>query len=193
MRLSLLMFTAILAAAPAAAQPAPPSTSPAVGASTTQDFDLPVSLDRIRGKLEQPPAVTLEGLNDIPNFKVEVQEKQKLEDLLAAIFKDVKKVYVPAEGVEMQEMERNWSQALSENPLLEQPYSGFSGHEIVAITVENVVGRWLAGPAMRALSSAQRAAAERAARDEVRTTIAQYCAAQPNHGAGIEICGPQFE
>src|SRR5204863_4921620 len=113
MRLSLLMITAILAAAPAAAQPTAASTSPA-GASPTQDFNLPVSLDRIRGRLEQPSASTLRGLDEVPNFKVEVLEKQKLEDLVAAIFKDVKKVYVPAEGVYMQEMERQWGVALSE-------------------------------------------------------------------------------
>jgi hypothetical protein len=188
MRLSLLMFTAILAAAPAAAQPAAPSTSPAAGASTAQDFDLPVSLDRIRGKLEQPPA--LRRLDDVPNFKVEVQEKQKVEDLIAAIFKDVKGVYVPPEGIYMQETERQWALALAENPLLEQPYASFSGGQIVAITVENVVGRLLAGPAMRALSKAQRAAALSAAREEVRAAVAQYCTAQPGHGSGIQICEP---
>jgi len=177
MRLSLLTFTAILAAAPAAAQP------------EEQGFALPVNLERIRGKLDQPPAITLRGL-DVPNFKVEVQEKQKIEDLVAAIFRDVKKVHIPPEGVYMQEMERQWDGALSENPLLEHPYSAFSGSEIVAITIENVVGRLLAGPAIRALSAAQHAAASRAAREEVRAAIAEYCAARPSRGSGIQICEP---
>jgi hypothetical protein len=43
---------------------------------------------------------------------------------------------------------------------------------------------------MRALSGGERAYAERAAREEVRQTIADYCAAQPNRGAGIQICQP---
>jgi len=190
MRLSLLLFTAILAASPAAAQPPAPSTSAAAGASTEQYFNLPVSLDRIRGKLEQPRGITLAGVDDVPTFKVEVLEKQRIEDLVAAILKDVKKVYVPAEGVYMQEMERQWGVALSENPLLEQPYSAFSGREMVAIAVENVVGRLLAGPAIRALSAAQHAAASRAAREEVRAAIAEYCATQPSRGSAIQICEP---
>ena len=55
------------------------------------------------------------------NFKVEVQEKQRLEDLVAAIFKDVKKVPVPAGGIYMQEMQRQWWPAV-DNPLM-QPYA----------------------------------------------------------------------
>ena len=189
MRMSLLVLTAILLAAAATAQPTAQPTTAAVS-STAQDFNLPVSLDRIRGRLEQRPAITLRVLDDVPNFKIEVLEKQKLEDLVAGILRDVKKVPVPPEGVYMQEMERMWGVALSENPLLEQPYSAFSGHEMVAITIENVLGRLLVGPALRALSAAERAAAQRAARDEVRAAIAEYCVAQPNRGSGIQICVP---
>jgi hypothetical protein len=188
MRLSLLLFTAILAAAPASAQEASSSVLSPGGepASAAQDFNLPVSLDRIRGKLEQPPAEMLRGLNDVPTFKVEIQEKQKLEELVAAIFKDVKKVPVPAGGIYMQEMQRQWWPSV-DNPLM-QPYAAFNQGQLATIVIENIVGKLLAGPAMRALSSAERAYAERAAREEVRQTIADYCAAQPNRGAGIQIC-----
>ena len=41
---------------------------------------------------------------------------------------------------------------------------------------------------MNAITNAEQAAAEAAAREELRRTIALYCAAQPNGGAGIEIC-----
>src|SRR5262249_61339730 len=133
MRLSLLTFTAILAAAPAAAQPALSSTSPAPSASTTQDFDLPVSLDRIRGRLEQP-AVTLRGLDDVPDFKVEVREKQKIEGLVAAILRDVRKVPVPAEGVYMQEMQRRRSRAVSEHPRGE-PEAGVGPGTVVTLHI----------------------------------------------------------
>jgi hypothetical protein len=157
--------------------------------SPAQDFDLPVSLDRIRGKLEQPSSLALSGVEEEPDFKVEVQERQRIEDLIAAMFRNVKPGPIPPEGVHMKEMERNWGAALSENPLMEQPYSSFNGHEIVTLTIENVVGRLLADPIVRAVSRAQRAAAEDEARTEVRAAIAEYCTAQPNRGAGIEICG----
>ena len=54
--------------------------------------------------------------------------------------------------------------------------------------VENLVGKYLAGKAVNAVTSAERAHAEAAAREEVHRAIAEYCAAQPSHGAGIEIC-----
>jgi len=188
MHLSLLLFTAILAAAPVRAQTAD-SSSPATRASAAGDAkDYGVNLDKIRGRLEQPPSTPLRGLNEVPNFKVEVLEKQKLEELVAAIFKDVKKVPVPAGGVYMQEMQRQWWPSV-DNPLM-QPYAAFNQGQLATIVVENIVGHLLAGPAMRALSSAERAVAERAAREEVRQAIAEYCAAQPNQGSEIQICRP---
>ena len=190
MRLSLVLVTAILATAPAAAQTSPSSPS---GDQTSAGQDaaagaLPVDLNRIREKLEQPPPLTLRGLGEVPNFKVEIQEKQKLEDLVAAIFKDVKKVPVPAGGVYMQEMQRQWWPSV-DNPLM-QPYAAFNQGQLVTILTENLVGKYLAGRALNAVTSAERAAAERAARDEVRQAIAEYCAGQPNQGAGIQICRP---
>jgi hypothetical protein len=189
MRLSALVFTAILAAAPVWAQTSASSSS-ADQSSAPQDYNLPVNLDKIRAMLEQPTAPTLRGLNEVPTFKVEIQEKQKLEELVAAIFKDVKKVPVPAGGIYMQEMQRQWWPSV-DNPLM-QPYAAFSQGQLATIVIENIVGRLLAGPAMRALSSAERAIAENAAREEVRRTILEYCAAQPNQGAGIQICRPSI-
>jgi len=187
MRLSLLLFAAILAAAPAAAQTTV-SSSPDEQPSAAQDYNLPVSLDKIRGKLDEPAAVTLRGLNEIPTFKVEVQEKQKLEDLVAAIFKDVKKVPVPAGGIYMQEMQRQWWPSV-DNPLM-QPYAAFNQGQLLTILTENLVGKYLAGRAVNAVTSAERAYAENAAREDVRQAIAEYCAAQPSQGAGIQICRP---
>jgi hypothetical protein len=85
----------------------------------------------------------------------------------------------------MEEMQRQWWPAV-DNPLM-QPYAAFNQGELVTIVVENIVGRML-GPAIHAISSAQRAEAERAAREEVRQAILNYCAAQSSQGAGIEIC-----
>ncbi len=39
-----------------------------------------------------------------------------------------------------------------------------------------------------AISKSERANAEAAAKDEVRAAVAQYCGAQPNAGAGIQLC-----
>jgi hypothetical protein len=78
------------------------------------------------------------------------------------------------------------------NPLA-QPYAAFSQGELVTILVENLLGRYLAGRAMNAISSSERARAEAAAKEEVTHAIAEYCAAQPDHGAGIRICTPSSQ
>jgi hypothetical protein len=69
-----------------------------------------------------------------------------------------------------------------------QPYAPFSQPELLTIILENLAGKYLIGKAFNAVSAADRDRAEAAARDEVRQTIAQYCAGQPNNGAGIKIC-----
>jgi peptide/nickel transport system permease protein len=61
--------------------------------------------------------------------------------------------------------------------------------ELLTILIENLVGRYLAGRAMDAISNAERSRAEAAAKEEVRNAVTQYCAAQPNAGAGLQICG----
>ncbi|HEV2986617.1 MAG TPA: hypothetical protein VGX46_19615, partial [Vicinamibacterales bacterium] len=69
-----------------------------------------------------------------------------------------------------------------------QPYAAFNQPELVTILVENLVGHYLAGKAMNAITTAERAHAEAAARDEVRQAITEYCSAQPGAGAGVLIC-----
>lgn len=46
----------------------------------------------------------------------------------------------------------------------------------------------IAGAIAKSVSAARRAHAEGAARGEVRREIANYCAAQPNTGASLQIC-----
>ena len=75
-----------------------------------------------------------------------------------------------------------------DNPL-RQPYAAFSGGELLTILIENLVGKYLGGRAIDAVSNAERARAEASAKEEVRSAVAQYCAAQPNGGAGVQICG----
>ena len=78
------------------------------------------------------------------------------------------------------------------NPL-SQPYAAFSQPELMTIILENLVGKYLIGKAFNQISALDRERAEAAAREEVRQTIAQYCAGQPNNGAGIKICSDQSQ
>jgi hypothetical protein len=199
MRLILLVLTAILAAAPASAGQAQPSSKPDRPSSSgndvseqpaeRQETNLPVSLDKIREALQQSPVPLLRGLNEVPTFKIEIRERQKisLEDLIKSL--DFKSGPVPAGGLYGFEQQRQMWNA-TDHPL-QQPYAAFSQPELLTILVENLVGKYLAGKAMSALTAAERNHAETAAREEVQRAIAEYCAAQPNAGAGIRICsGP---
>jgi hypothetical protein len=196
MRLILLVLMAALSAAPAPAGQAQPSTKPDPPSSSgneagqqesqPQDTNLPVSLDRIRQALEQPPIHTLRGLNEIPTFKVEIHERQRLslDDLMKSL--DFKTGPVPAGGLYGFEQQRQMWNA-TEHPL-QQPYAAFNQGELLTILVENLVGKYLVGKALGALTAAERSRAEAAAREEVERAIAEYCAAQPNAGTGIRIC-----
>ena len=197
MRLFALPFAVILMTAGAAAQepPAPsaspePSSPAATPQSSGQEAqettkpNLPVSLDRIRKALEKQPVQLFLKLPDQPTFKVEVQERNRLQELLATL--DFSGGPTPAGGLYAAEMQRVMFPSVS-NPLA-QPYAAFNQPELLTIIIQNLVGKYLIGKAFSALTAADRARAEAAARDEVRQTIAQYCAAQPNGGAGIKIC-----
>jgi hypothetical protein len=122
----------------------------------------------------------------VPHFKVEITERQKirLEDLINSL--DFKSGPAPPGGLYGYEQQRQvWPSV--DNPL-RQPYAAFNQPELATILVENLVGRYLAGKAAGAITSAERASAEAAAREEVARAIADYCSAQPRGGAGIRIC-----
>jgi len=196
MRLISLLVTATLVASPAwAASQAPSSpqdqTVPAHDKRsagqpppTSSQYDLPVSLDKIKKGLEQPPALSLK-LDDVkPTFRIQILERQKIEELLATL--NFKTTRAPAGGLYWDEVRRQMWPA-TDNPL-QQPYAAFNQGELLTILVENLVGKYLAGKAANAVSGAERSRAESSAREEVRQAIRDYCAAQPNSGAGIQIC-----
>ena len=196
MRLMALLFTAILAASPARGQQQPPPSAAPESSSIEQDgtrkpeaasegLSLPVSVARIREALEQkPPAISLRTIDERPTFRIQILERQKIEELLATL--NFKAGPVPAGGVYMYEQQRQMFNAV-DHPLM-QPFSAFGPSELLTILFENLVGKYLAGKAVGAISKADRARAESAAREEVRVAVAQYCNAQPNAGAGIQIC-----
>jgi ribosomal protein L12E/L44/L45/RPP1/RPP2 len=199
MRLLALLFAATLAATPALAQPAPVSTAqePPSGAEDTsredtknaedakeREVNLPVSLDKIREGLQQTPTLSLRTLDERPIFRMQILERQKIEELLATL--NFKAGPVPAGGLYMYEQQRQMFNPV-DRPLM-QPYAAFSGPELLTILIENLVGRYLAGKVVNTVSKLERERAEANAREEVRAAVAQYCNAQPNLGAGIQIC-----
>ena len=197
MRLFALLFAAILTipggasgqeALPSSASPAPssPSSGESTAPSPSKDAtkaDLPVSLDRIRKALEQPPQPLLK-LPSEPTYKIAVQERNRLQDLLATL--DFRAGPTPAGGLYAAEIQRVMFPSVP-NPLV-QPYAAFNQPELLTVIIENLVGKYLIGKAFGAITSAERERAEAAAREEVHQTILQYCAGQPNYGAGIKIC-----
>jgi hypothetical protein len=212
MRLIALLFAVTVAAPPAPAesaqtssrQPSASATQDSAqartqGQSTTKDQEskdqepgLPVSLDKIKDALKQPPsALTLRTVDGTPTFRMQILEKQKIEELLATLF--LKSTpgpfggYTPGGGLYGFEQQRQMFPAV-DNPL-RQPYAAFSGGELLTILIENLIGRYLGGRALEAVSHAERNRAEAAAKEEVRNAVTQYCAAQPNGGAGLQICG----
>jgi hypothetical protein len=188
MRLWVLVFTAILLAAPVAAQQSSVSTPQDVTKDATAPKDdeagLPVSLTKIREALKTTPLLSLSTVDERPTFRIQIQERQKLDELLATL--NFKAGPVPAGGIYMAEQNRIMFPAV-DNPL-RQPLAAFNQPELLTILIENLVGKYLGGKAINAVSKSERANAEAAAKDEVRSAIAQYCGSQPNAGAGIQIC-----
>jgi hypothetical protein len=195
MRLLALLFTAVFVAASAQAQPPPTSTQPDPSSvpqdaksgkdAKDRELNLPVSLDKIREGLQQPQSlVSLRSLDERPIFRLQILERQKIEELLASL--TFKSGPTPAGGVYMFEQQRVMFNPV-DHPLM-QPYSAFSGNELMTILVENLVGKYLGGKLVSTVSKAERARAEAAARDEVNAAVTEYCNAQPNAGEGLQIC-----
>jgi hypothetical protein len=189
MRLLSLVFTGMFLAAPARAQvPASPASSPgdlsSKDPSAGETLDLPVSLDNIKHALQQPPPLVGLSLDERPTFRVQIQERQRIEELLSTL--NFKTTPPPAGGLYMAEMQRQWWPSV--NYPLNQPYAAFNQGELLTVLIENLAGRYLAGRAINTITSAERSAAEAAAREEVHQAVREYCAAQPGNGAGIQIC-----
>jgi len=185
-----LLFTATLLASPAAAQPPSSSSKPETvdtqdaPATGQEELKLPVSVAKIREALETPPALALSTTDERPLFRMQIQERRRIDELLATL--DYKAGYVPAGGVYMAEQNRIMFPPV-DNPLRQQ-FGAFNQSELLTILIENLVGKYLGGKAQHSISKWERTSAEAAAKEEVRAAVAQYCGAQPNNGAGIQIC-----
>lgn len=147
---------------------------------------VPFSLDRIREALKRQPLVTLHGLNEqAAHFRVEIEERRKIEELLATLNFKGSGPAVPG-GPYGHEQQRLLNPS-TKNPL-GQPYAQYSTGELLTIAIQNLVGRYLGGRALNAVSSWERDRAERAAREEVARSMADFCAVQSDHGTGLQAC-----
>jgi hypothetical protein len=200
MRLCALLFTAILVAAPARGQP-PPASQPAdaQGADTGRqpdapktgnpsgtgsDSTLPVSLDKIKEALQQSNGVPLLKIDERPTFRMQIRERRRIEELLATL--TFKTDPTPAGGIYMQEQNRVMFNPV-DHPTMQQ-FGAFNQGQLLTVLIENLVGHYLGGKVGSAISKAERAQAEGQAREEVRLAVSEYCNAQPNAGAGLQIC-----
>jgi hypothetical protein len=185
MRLFLLLVAATLMGGSAAAQDAQASSSGKPASSTEDAAGLPVSLDRIReGLAHAPVKPLLSALEKPPDFRIAVEERRTIEEILATL--DFKTGPAPAGGLYGYEQQRRLFNP-TDRPLA-QPYAAFSGGELITIAIQNLAAKYLGGRVVDAVTDAERARAERAARDEVERAIAEYCAARPDRGKSLSIC-----
>jgi hypothetical protein len=140
-------------------------------------LNLPVSLDKIREGLAQPPpAEPLKGLNgQQPTFRLEIREQQKFDELVSKLKFDKGGPPVPG-GIDAYEQYQRAFPRIN-NPLA-QPYAGFSTGEIMTLSVEALIEKYVASKMVHMIGDTLRAQAEREAREEVARSLAQFWASQ---------------
>jgi len=184
----LLMIAVLQAAVPAGQLTAPGgASSSSTAKSTSQDAptpELPVSLEHIRAALARAPEQPrLRGMDRKPDFQVTVEERLKLEELLWSL--EFKTGPPPPGGLYGYEQQRLvWNK--TDHPLV-QPYAAFTSGQLVTLAVEGLGEKYLGGPALNALTGAERKRSKRGAKAELSRAIAEFCAAQTDR-SHIEIC-----
>ena len=179
MRLIALLVTAILWSGHGSAQQ-PKQSAPAENPSSAQDgapLTVPVSLDKIREALAQPPpSEPLKGLDEPPTFRLEIQERQKFDALMAKIKFD-KPGPIVAGGADAYDQQQRLFPRI-DNPRL-QPYGAFSTGEIATLSVEALIEKYVAQKVSHVFGDVLRAQGEREAREEVARELAGFWASQP--------------
>jgi len=136
--------------------------------------NLPVSLDKIRSALEHPSPDLLKGIDERPHFRLEIQERQKIQELLDTLKFDSGPA-VPGGLYGYDQQQRLFPK--TDNPRV-QPYGAFSQGELLTLGVEGLIEKYIAQRVMHAIGEAARAQAEREAREEVARALAEFWAAQ---------------
>jgi hypothetical protein len=145
--------------------------------SEGQGRSFPVSLEKIREQLAQPPpSEPLKGLNEQPTFRLEVREHQKFEQLMDKIKFDSGGPAIPGGRDTYEQQQRLFPRI--DNPRL-QPYGAFSTGEILTLGVEQFIEKYVAQKVSHVFGDTLRAQAEREAREEVARALAGFWAAQP--------------
>jgi hypothetical protein len=121
-----------------------------------------VSIDRVRAALEQPPS-RLSLTDRKPDFTVNIRERERFERLVAPILD-----FTVGRGVPQTSL-------FATSPYGSQPLFKV---DLLPFAIAGV----------SAVNAVRKAYVKHAAREDVRRTIAAYCAAQPDRGAGIRIC-----
>lgn len=182
--------TTAFAQEPAAAARTPPASSSAAGAQSsnadTASGDLPVSLDHIRAGLKrQATESILKRVEIPPDFRIQILEQQRIDDMLSKL--DFKHLNAPAPPGGLYGYDQQQRLFNSVDHPLVQPYAAFSGGELITVAIENLIARYLGPRLVNGITDAERARAERAARQEVEKAIADYCAARPDR-TDIQLC-----
>src|SRR5262245_60631466 len=188
MLLVCLLIGILSASTATAQQPASSSRAAAQESSNadSQSSDLPVSLDRIRAGLKRQAAESILKRVEIPpDFRIQILEQQRIDDMLSKLdFKHLK-APAPPGGLYGYDQQRRLFNPV-DNPLV-QPYAAFSGSELITVAIENLIARYVGGRIVNGISDFERARAERAARQEVDKAIAEYCAARPDR-SDLQLC-----
>jgi hypothetical protein len=125
------------------------------------------SIAHVRAALEKPaPALTLTLPERKADFSVTINERERFDRLLPPILD-----FTLGPGLPQQE-------------LFTSPYiSPWGSQPLVSVDLLS-----LAMAAAVGINELHKAHVRRAALAEVQRAIAEYCAEQPDHGAGIQIC-----
>ena len=189
MLLVYLLIGTLFSASAALAQDPPassPTAAPESSNADAQSGDLPVSLDHIRDGLKrQATDSILKRVEIPPDFRIQILEQQRINDMLSKL--DFKHLNAPAPAGGLYGYDQQQRLFNSVDHPLVQPYAAFSGSELITVAIENLIARYLGGRVVNGISDAERARAEHAARQEVDQAIADYCAARPDR-SDIQLC-----
>lgn len=165
----LLLTAAVTASTPQERPPAPTpavqgDTSVATAPTDTTGGELPVSVDRIRQKLSDPPAIKLQTQGTV--FRVEVvARKLTIEDILGP---DYLKGPVPASG------------GMTHQEFLDlvtpkdvQGYAAFSNKEAATVAATSFALQWALQSAIHKFQEAKADREREAARKEVQEALAE--------------------
>lgn len=177
---------AVAAQARQSSQPA--DTSSSEQAEAKPATSLPVSLEDIRrGLARAESGEGLRGLNQTPQFKVEIIEKAQnwVNPFAPEDFSSPTVGQIGNYAYELQQV----MFPKTDYPLA-QPYAAFSQGELLQVSITTLLQQLLTPKLIDSLQQAQKQRSKEAAREELQRALQEYCAAQPNGGAGVFGCNP---